>query len=645
MSDHTTHANRSHHVFLFVCTLVFLTVGIASCSANTLSLPFGIGEDEVSATPTPTVTPTPTPSYADQILGRVDAGSGLLPVVEFDPEAEFALLDVGIVQNQINTLDPQVTGDLEELEIAANLFPGLTRYNELTRRIELHLARGWRVSEDGMTWTFDLREDVYWLRPVGTEGLIPLLPAEGGIVRVEAIRPVYAEDVVFAVRRACDPSTGTPDPIPLFLIHGCEAINSLDDATDADLTEIGARAVSPFTVEFKLTNPSSAFLTVTSLPVMKAVPVDVVTAAEAEFEDWTNPEDGAVVSAGPFVLDPNSDYEAQLNLEKNPLWPHQSMGNVNRVKVYLFEDGIQALNQWNRRELDIVPIPASQQAFIFADSPQKVMSVTENSVFFLVFNHESEIFKIPQLRRAFSAAIDREEIISEVFNERGYPARHLTPPGAFGAPPDDQVGVGFNADFARRAMAEGGVTACRFLPTIRYTVSSSDTSLFQAELVRDMWVEELGCPEEKIVIEQVPFGELLAMTQPNADSLRPDIWDLGWTGFYPDSADWFIQIIHCRNGANAMNRPCTGLDNDILRAAVSNPDERPDLYRNIESQLFSEDGLYPIAPIYGDMRYYLRQTWLSLVPGTTLDERHSMLIRAYDAFSINQELKEIEQQQ
>ena len=191
-------------------------------------------------------------------------------------------------------------------------------------------------------------------------------------------------------------------------------------------------------------------------------------------------------------------------------------------------------------------------------------------------------------------------------------------------------------------MAEGGVTACRFLPTIRYMVSSSDTSLFQAELIRDMWEQELGCPAEKIVIEQVPFGELLAMTQPDADSLRPDVWDLGWSGFYPDSADWFSTQIHCRNGANAMQRPCSGLDNDILRAAIGDPALRPSMYRDIESNLFGEDGTYPVAPIYGEMRYYLRQTWLFLLPNTTLDQHHDMLLRHYDVFTINQELKEIE---
>jgi hypothetical protein len=176
-------------------------------------------------------------------------------------------------------------------------------------------------------------------------------------------------------------------------------------------------------------------------------------------------------------------------------------------------------------------------------------------------------------------------------------------------------------------------------------VSSSDTSLFQAELVRDMWTKELGCPAEKIIIEQLPFGELLARSQPDAGSLRPDIWDLGWAGFYPDSHDWFMEVIHCRNGQNRLKRPCASVDNDILRAGQSDPAIRSSLYRTIEADLFGEKGLYPVAPVYGDMRFYLRQTWLFLLPNTTLDQHNDMLLRHYDLFTINQELKEIEQRQ
>ena len=155
---------------------------------------------------------------------------------------------------------------------------------------------------------------------------------------------------------------------------------------------------------------------------------------------------------------------------------------MTQVNLVLFDDGGSAWNSWNRRELDLIQVPFVLQERILAENRQKIMGVTDNSVFFLMFNHESEIFRNPDLRRAFSAAIDREEIIEEVYNSQGYPLRHLTPPGAYGSPPENQVGVGFNPDFARLSLAAGGVSACRFLPIIRYTVSSSDTSLFQAEL-------------------------------------------------------------------------------------------------------------------------------------------------------------------
>lgn len=640
--DTLTHAGK---YWLYTVIFILFMLTLIGCSTQFSTLPILANEPDPGATATPTITPIPSPSFSDDIAAREIPADVLPEPVIFDVDAPQVILDIGIVSGELDTLDPQRTADVDALELASNLFPGLTRHNPLTNDVELHLAKGWRVSEDGMTWTFDLRENVYWVKPVASAGLIPILPGDIGIARVEVLRPVYAEDVVFAVRRACDPSTLTPDPVPLFLIAGCEAINSLSPSLSPDLTMIGVRAVDPFTVEFELVAPSSAFLTVTSLPQMRAVPADVVTTAEEEFEDWTTPEDGEVVSAGPFVLSPGSDFAEQFILEKNPFWPLDSMGNVTLVNLFLFTNGQDAYNRWTRRELDIVPVPRSLREEILEENAQKVMEVTSNSTFFLMFNHESEIFKIPELRRAFSAAINREEIIEEVYGGLGYPAKHLTPPGAYGAPPEQSIGVGYNSDFSRLAMAEGGVTACRFLPIMRFTVGASDTSLFQAELIREMWEEELGCPEEKIRIEQVPFGELLAMTQPNADILRPDVWELGWDGYYPDSADWFSQIIYCRNGVNPMRRPCGAVDNDILRAAVSAPDLRPDLYRNIELLLFSENGLYPVAPIYGELEYYLRQTWLFLIPNTNLDQHNAMQRRYYDLYTINQELKEIEQQQ
>ncbi|MFT5194752.1 MAG: oligopeptide transport system substrate-binding protein [Cellvibrionaceae bacterium] len=623
--------------------LLLLAVTFIGCTGQTTSIPF-ISEPAV-LTPSPTPSPIPSPSFVEIITTRTAADNELLPYAEIEPNPDEAILDIGIVSGPLQTLDPQKTADEDIRELASNLFPGLTRFNLLTKEIELYLAKGWTVSEDGLTWTFSLRNDIYWVRPIASAGLIPILPGSIGIAGVEALRPVFAEDIVFAVRRACDPSTGTPDPIPLFLITGCEAVNTLESATDADLTMIGVSAPDSETVQFQLVAPSSAFLTITSMPQMLALPVDVITEAEANFEEWTQSTDREMVSAGPFVLSPASTFDEKITLEKNPLWPFGFAGNITQVNLFLFDDGVSAWNSWERKELDLIQVPFSLQEQILSENRPKVVEVTDTSVFFLVFNHESEIFRIPELRRAFSTAINREEIIDEVYNSQGYPLRHLTPPGAYGSPPETQVGVGYNPDLGRLSLAAGGVTACRFLPVIRYAVSSSDTSLFQAELVREMWEKELGCPEEKIIIEQVPFGELLARTQPDAGILRPDVWDLGWTGFYPDSHDWFFENIYCHGGNNRLKRPCTNIDNDILRAAESDPAIRTSLYRNIEADLFGEKGLYPIAPIYGEMRYYLRQTWLFLSPDTALDQHNDMLLRYYDLYTINQELKEIEQRQ
>ncbi|MEM7800761.1 MAG: ABC transporter substrate-binding protein, partial [Chloroflexota bacterium] len=305
----------------------------------------------------------------------------------------------------------------------------------------------------------------------------------------------------------------------------------------------------------------------------------------------------------------------------------------------------EAYALWEDRSLDFAPLPSLNREDVLENSPLKVTMVTEPSIFYLAFNHESELFSRPELRRAFAAAIDREEIIEQVLNELGVPARHLSPPGVYGSPPFDQVGVGYNPDYARLQLIQAGVTACRFLPPIRYMVNSSDASLFQAELVREMWVEELGCPEDLIIIEQVPFGELLAATHAGAGENRPDVWDLGWEGDYPDAHDWLTQLLHCEESDRRLQRSCDVIDNDILISGILNENERQSAYRSIETRLFGEDGLMPVAPIYVSANYFVRQTWVDIRPSIGLEGVYHYNYLPLDAFFVDAELKAIEQGQ
>jgi ABC-type transport system substrate-binding protein len=169
-------------------------------------------------------------------------------------------------------------------------------------------------------------------------------------------------------------------------------------------------------------------------------------------------------------------------------------------------------------------------------------------------------------------------------------------------------------------------------------VSSSDIALQQAELLREMWREELNCPEDKIIIEQVQFGTLLANTRSDAPvGQRPDIWDLGWASYYPDEDNWVGDVLHCTDSENRQNRPCSQIDNWISAADVLiGVEERANLYRQIERSFFGDQGSEPVSPLYVRADYLLRHGWVDFSPASFGGER-------FDTYYVELDVKELEQ--
>ncbi len=215
--------------------------------------------------------------------------------------------------------------------------------------------------------------------------------------------------------------------------------------------------------------------------------------------------------------------------------------------------------------------------------------------------------------------------------------RHLSPPGVVGAPPIGQVGVGYSPDYARLQMAGSGFGNCRLMPEVTLLVSTSDLSLLQAELIRKMWIDELGCTEEQFIIEQAQFGTLLANTSPDAGAARPDAWELGWSSYYPDANNWLGDLLHCEESENRQNRPCSEVDALIRRAGQTlDLRERLDLYREIENMFFDEAGIVPVIPLYVRGGTVLQQIWLDYTPALFGGEQ-------YDTYRIDFARKELEQ--
>ena len=549
-----------------------------------------------------------------------------------DPAAEPAILDLGR-EGEPGIPDPQTAATDNEIDLVENLFVGLTRLNLRTGEAEPQLAERWEVSADGLTWTFHLRRDVFWIKPGFPEKEGFLATATGP----QVYRPVVADDVVFAVQRACDPRVTTHDVLVLFLIEGCEDAQRLTEVTEEALAKIGVSAPDDYTVVFRINEPASYLPVILSMTIVRPVPREIATLFQETSETWTVPAN--IVTSGPFTLGTDTD-EERLVLERNPYWPLPRNGPVERVNIYWLSMS-DAYEMWLAKQLDVSPITSAARENMLTNTRilPNVRLVSNQSVFYLAFNFDSPVFSDPAVRRAFSAAIDRAALLEEVYDGLGIPMRHFSPPGVFGAPPIEEIGVGYHSDRAILELGASSLRDCSFMPEIRYMVGSTDQALFHAETVRNMWVRELGCEEEKIIIEQVHFGELLARTQPDAGVERPDIWDLGWASYYPDAHNWLGDVLHCTLSENRQNRPCSPADELIAQAATEDdPEQRVARYREAERLFFGESGIQPVAPLFVRADYILVQPWLQYVPAHFGGEQ-------FDTYQLDAVMKRLEREQ
>ncbi|MEM7331795.1 MAG: peptide ABC transporter substrate-binding protein [Chloroflexota bacterium] len=588
-----------------------------------LLIAFIISCNQETSTATPVVVTqvvevAQTPIVITRIVEQVITPSPPPPQTNDEQRLPISL-DISIVGSQLPSFNPQVSQSASDLDVVENLFVGLTRFNPITQQVEPALAESWEVTENGKVWTFNLRDDIFWTKPVDQ--------GDDGFWTVEAVSAVDANDVVYTVQQACQRDTALPDVVILFIIEGCEPVFGVSAPTQADISEIGVTALDERTVKFTLTRPASYFLTISSLWYLRPLPKTIIEEFE---EDWLSPDN--FVSSGPFFPVPN-----RPTFQKNPLWPIESVGNVDIVNFILVSESENAFQLWDAKRIDYIQFSDSFTAVGVASNSEERMTGPEQTLFYLGFNFQSGVFREPEVRRAFSAAIDRQLLIDELYSGNAFIMNHLVPPGVVGAQPIDEIGMGYDPDYARQQLAESGFRSCRGIPEIRFLVNSSDLSLLQAELIREMWINELGCAEEQIIIDQVQFGTLLANTRQDASSFRPDVWELGWASFYPDAHSWMGELIHCSESENRADRTCVDVD-DVIRNAstIADQAERAALYREIEMQLFSRGGIAPIVPLYAPAQNILTQTWLQMRPTNFGGQQ-------YDRIVIDGTLKRLEQ--
>ncbi len=475
------------------------------------------------------------------------------------------------------TLDPALATDSVSIQCDEALFLGLTDFADTTdAEVVPELATEWGVSEDGLTWTFKMRSDVWWVH---------YDPATG---EAEKMRPVDAHDVEYAVKRTLDPETASDYAYVCYIIKNAEAVNT-GESTDFD--SVGVKAVDDYTVEFTLEQPAGYFPAIASMWVNRPVPKEVIE----EFGDlWTEP--GNIWSDGPYMLD-TWEHENRMVFVKNPHWYDAKSVSIERVNCVMVVEDSTAFAMYENGELDVQNPPLEDMDRVKADPvlSKELYIAPALCTYVYGFNVSKPPIDNVLVRQALSFAIDRQKLIDTVLKGGQRPAWSFACPGIFGNVADnaDFPGITFNPDKARELLAEAGYPNGEGWPAVTLMYNTSEGHQKIAQYVQQQWSEHLGI---NVQLANQEWKVFLKTVVEDA----PQVYRDGWCADYPDQNNWVLEVYHPTKSPNQSkwSGPTADRFAELTEQAAAEPDpaKRKDLYFEAEKLLTVDQAV--TIPLY-----------------------------------------------
>jgi oligopeptide transport system substrate-binding protein len=496
-------------------------------------------------------------------------------------------------------LDPALSTDTTSVAVDEELFLGLTDFDVVTSEVIPELATEWENSEDGLTWTFHMRDDVPWVQYNPATGEVVVMTDDEGNPRM-----VNAHDVEYGVKRTLDPATASDYAYVLYIIKGAIPVNS---GEETDLDTIGVEALDDYTVAFTLEQPAGYFPSIAGMWVARPVYQPVIEEYGAR---WVEP--GIVVTNGPYLLEEWAHFDHMV-LVKNPEYYGADDVQIERIEAVMIVEASTAFAMYENNELDTVGVPLPEMDRVKADPVlgEELYIAPDVCTYYYGFTNNKAPFDDPLVRRAFSAAIDRQSLADNVLKGGQLPANTFAPAGIFGAVPQDPdiapwaLDYELGAQMAQEFLAEAGYPNGEGFPTVTLMHNTSEGHAAIAEAIQAMWRNTLNVEVEVTNQEWGVYLETLQNTTPLED--MPEIWRMGWCADYADENNWVHEVFNNQEGANRLRRGCVDdvctevepleFDNLTKQAGMEqDPAVRAELYKQAEYLLSDEEAAY--APIY-----------------------------------------------
>lgn len=531
----------------------------------------------------------------------------------------------------MTSFDPALVSDSNTLKnLIYQVYAGLVTNGD-KGDVALDLAAGYKVSEDGKTYTFTLKDGI----------------------KFQSGRPITSEDIKWSMMRAANPALNSPvtfsylDDIVGFGKLGAalnqanapvralsaQATNleadvkagkadqkSLDDLkaklADAQKAAEGAvgaawaefqkdpgiDAPDPKTVVFHIDSPKAYFLAKltypTSWPVDKTlVPFDKPIA--------TDPANAKLVNgAGPFKLTSYQD-NASFTLTR---WAdyHGEKAKVGSIDVQIIKTEQAAFAKYQAGDLDIVGVPTADYQRIKNDPvlSQQLTEMPRASVSYFALN---ELVYTPardqRVRQAFNYAVDKEALVKTVLNGAVFPAYSILPPGLPGGSGDKLQGLKYDPARARDLLKQAGYDGAHPLPPLTITFpAGNETNAKLAEFLQQMFQTNLGV---KVALEPQEFGAMLKRQHAKTEL---QAMFLAWGADYMDPQNFLSTLLTCNSEYNEYGYCNKDLDAGLARADAAAPgDARYAMYAQIEQQMVNDA---PWIPLNFGKLIYLTKPYL-----------------------------------
>ena len=388
------------------------------------------------------------------------------------------------------TIDPGLNGATDGGHVVNNTFEGLMR--EIDGKYEPGMAESYTVSEDGLTYTFIIREDAKW--------------SDG--------QAVTANDFAYSWSRVVDPATAS-EYAWIFDAANVESWTAVDERT----------------FEVKLSAPTPYFVGLTAFYTFFPVRQDMVeTAGEGAWA--TNPE--TAITNGPFKLASFKSGD-RLILEPNEYYWKSEEVKLNKIEILMIVDSATALTGFESGQIQVLDdMPSAEIPRLLAEDPS-FMILPKDGSYYYSFNTKVKPLDDVRVRQALSLAIDRQAIVETVTKAGQVPAHSLIPgnhldangemfnqvSGNYGIEPTAKV------EEARALLADAGYPEGEGFPTFEILYNTSEGHKNIAEAVQEMWKQNLG-------IDVTLANQEWAVFQDTRRQGNYEICISGWIGDYSD---------------------------------------------------------------------------------------------------------------